>query len=140
MTTSDKNPAKANSELYFIYGTLKRGGSNEDLLRRSEYIKHIRISDFSLFQNQWQQYPKMVRTDGGAVVGELWRVGNKEASAIHQMETSYGYKKEVVGNLTGEKVYSYVYLYRVDVTPTERPTAHEFNVATNKTLVVGFRA
>lgn len=76
------------SHLLFIYGTLKRGGSNHEQLAGQEYLGEActlpghRLYDLG-------EYPGLVRAQGVAdyVHGELWRVSGE---CLHQLDRFEG--------------------------------------------------
>ena len=71
----------------FVYGTLKRGGSNHLFLRGQKFLGDARTAPgFTLYS--LGNYPGMVRAPGDTVgvTGELWSVGDTCLAEIDQLE------------------------------------------------------
>jgi gamma-glutamylaminecyclotransferase len=71
----------------FVYGTLKRGGSNHAFLRGQHYLGPARTSPgFVLYS--LGDYPGMVRApgDGEGVTGELWAVDDACLQELDDLE------------------------------------------------------
>lgn len=60
-----------NAEAVFVYGTLRRGGSNHFRMERAEFEGTGRIAG-KIFRIDW--YPALVCGGEGTVKGELYRV------------------------------------------------------------------
>ena len=73
--------------LIFVYGTLKRGGSNHLFLHGQKYLGNARTAaGFTLYA--FGDYPGMVRVPGAAaaVTGELWAVDDDCLAELDRLE------------------------------------------------------
>lgn len=71
----------------FVYGTLKRGGSNHVFLRGQRFIGEARTAPgFTLYS--LGDYPGMVRAPGdtAGVTGELWAVDDACLAELDRLE------------------------------------------------------
>ncbi len=71
----------------FVYGTLKRGGSNHVFLARQRYLGEARTAPgFTLYS--LGDYPGMVRAPGDTtgVTGELWVVDDSCLAELDRLE------------------------------------------------------
>jgi gamma-glutamylcyclotransferase (GGCT)/AIG2-like uncharacterized protein YtfP len=71
----------------FVYGTLKRGGSNHLFLRGQNYLGDVRTAPgFTLYS--LGEYPGMVRAPGDTqgVTGELWSVDDGCLAELDRLE------------------------------------------------------
>jgi gamma-glutamylcyclotransferase (GGCT)/AIG2-like uncharacterized protein YtfP len=102
--------------LIFVYGTLKRGGSNHHCLAGQAFIGVARTAPGYLLY-EVADYPGMVREDGclEGVSGEVWAVDNDCLAGLDLLEgTAEGlFRREAVplaGAFAGWQVEAYVYL------------------------------
>jgi gamma-glutamylaminecyclotransferase len=73
--------------LVFVYGTLKRGGSNHFFLRGQKFLGNVRtVAGFTLYS--LGDYPGMVRalSDATGVTGELWQVDDTALAELDRLE------------------------------------------------------
>lgn len=73
--------------LVFVYGTLKRGGSNHSFLKGQKFLGNARtVPGFTLYA--LGDYPGMVRapSDTAGVTGELWTVDEACLAELDQLE------------------------------------------------------
>jgi gamma-glutamylaminecyclotransferase len=100
----------------FVYGTLKRGGSNHALLAGQRLIGPARTRpEFKLYE--LDGYPGLVRVaaEGRSIGGELWAVDDPCLAALDELEgTGSGlYAREPIGllpPLEGAHAQAYLYL------------------------------
>ena len=72
------------SELVFVYGTLRRGGSNAFRMDGAEFVGKGRVQG-NLYVISW--YPGLVLgRDCGWVTGEVYRVGVEQLRALDDFE------------------------------------------------------
>jgi gamma-glutamylaminecyclotransferase len=103
----------------FVYGTLKRGGSNHDWLRGQRFIAEVRTQPrFRLFD--LGGYPGMVEDlqNGLAVEGEVWEVDDAALAGLDELEDVAGgeYVRlplPLQAPFDGERVDGYLYLLSV---------------------------
>lgn len=67
----------------FVYGTLKKGGSNHFRMADSEFVGEGRISG-RMYRIDW--YPALVCGGEGFVKGELYLVSDKDLAALDAFE------------------------------------------------------
>jgi gamma-glutamylcyclotransferase (GGCT)/AIG2-like uncharacterized protein YtfP len=73
--------------LVFVYGTLKRGGSNHAFLQGQKFLGDVRTgAGFTLYS--LGDYPGMVRArnDTAGVTGELWEVDDTVLAELDRLE------------------------------------------------------
>ena len=71
------------SELVFVYGTLRRGGSNAFRMDGAEFVGPATVSG-ALYRISW--YPGLVLDGDGRVSGEVYRVGPELLRALDEFE------------------------------------------------------
>ncbi len=106
------------TRLLFIYGTLKRGGSNHVYMRGQRFVAeastaaHYRLHDMG-------GYPGMVSAENGlSITGEIWEVDAEGLTRLDELEDIEGgeYVREVIPLLPpheGLRVEGYRYLWSV---------------------------
>ncbi|HXC02881.1 MAG TPA: gamma-glutamylcyclotransferase family protein [Opitutaceae bacterium] len=110
----------SNENLIFVYGTLKRGGSNQHYLAGQKFIGEARtLPGFRLFN--LGQYPGMIpfADDLNGVSGEVWSV---EADCLEHLDLLEGlkeglYRRELVPLLppfADRKIEGYIYARSVE--------------------------
>jgi len=99
----------------FVYGTLKRRGSNHACLAGQKFIAEARTSPgFTLLG--LGDFPGMVRSATGAVEGEVWEVDSGCLSGLDKLEeVGTGLYERVPISLAppypaDESVHAYLYL------------------------------
>ena len=71
-------------ELVFVYGTLRRGGSNSFRMDGAEFVASGKVRG-KLYAITW--YPGLVLEQGsGTVAGDLFRVGPSQLAALDEFE------------------------------------------------------
>ena len=71
------------SELVFVYGTLRRGGSNAIRMDGAEFVGPATVGG-ALYRISW--YPGLVLDGDGRVTGEIYRVGAEQLRALDEFE------------------------------------------------------
>lgn len=77
-----------NAHAVFVYGTLRRGGSNHFRMNGAEFVGAGRISG-SIYMIDWNPaltYPALVCDGLGCVRGEMYRVGDSQLAALDEFE------------------------------------------------------
>jgi gamma-glutamylaminecyclotransferase len=100
----------------FVYGTLKRGGSNHRFLDGQQYLGNAQtIPGFTLYSVG--DYPGMVRSaqDRAGVIGELWAIDQDCLEKLDRLEgLDEGlYERVEVGlspNAVADRAQTYLYL------------------------------
>jgi gamma-glutamylcyclotransferase (GGCT)/AIG2-like uncharacterized protein YtfP len=72
-----------NAELVFVYGTLRRGGSNHFRMETAEFVGVGKIAG-RIFKIDW--YPALVLGGVCSVMGELYRLGTEHLRALDVFE------------------------------------------------------
>jgi gamma-glutamylaminecyclotransferase len=109
--------------LIFVYGTLKRGGTNNYLLAGQEFAGAAQtVPGYAMYE--LEGYPGMVATAGeqGTVIGEVWGVDDQCLAGLDLLEgTSEGLygrvRVELQGPFAGRRVEAYLYLKGVEGRP-----------------------
>lgn len=73
----------AGGELIFVYGTLRRGGSNAFRMDGAEFVSSGKVAG-KLYAISW--YPGLVLQGAGTVDGDLFRVGCDQLVALDEFE------------------------------------------------------
>ncbi|MEN3941907.1 gamma-glutamylcyclotransferase family protein [Prosthecobacter sp. SYSU 5D2] len=105
--------------LLFLYGTLKRGGSNHGYMRGQRFVAEARtVPRYKLYD--LGGYPGMVLADTGglSITGEIWEVDNDGLARLDELEDIEGgeYSREPVTLLPPHQdleVQVYRYLFPV---------------------------
>lgn len=77
-----------NTNAVFVYGTLRRGGSNHFRMEGSDFLGGGEIAG-SIYMIDWNPqltYPALVVDDLGKVRGELYRVSDAQLKALDLFE------------------------------------------------------
>lgn len=77
-----------NEHSVFVYGTLRRGGSNHFRMDGSDFVGSGKISG-SIYMIDWNPaltYPAFVCDGAGDVRGEMYRVNEKQLAALDEFE------------------------------------------------------
>jgi len=107
----------------FVYGTLKRGGSNHFFLRGQKFLGNARtVPGFTLYS--LGDYPGMVRapSDTVGVTGELWSVDDAclaELDRLEGLDEGLYERIDVVlaPNAIAGSAQTYLYLRQLDGLP-----------------------
>ena len=76
--------ADGSGELVFVYGTLRRGGSNSFRMDGAEFVSAGKVAG-RLYSISW--YPGLVLDDGPeSVDGDVYRVGASQLAALDEFE------------------------------------------------------
>jgi gamma-glutamylaminecyclotransferase len=107
----------------FVYGTLKRGGSNHLFLTRQKFLGEVRTAPgFVLYS--LGDYPGMVRAPGDTVgvTGELWSVDDACLAELDRLEgLAEGLYERIdvllAPNHLAGSAQTYLYLRQIDGLP-----------------------
>ncbi len=75
--------SEVEQELVFVYGTLRRGGGKETLLRGSRFLRETTLPGTL---HDLGSYPALVLGDGGVVHGEVWSCPAETLRSIDSYE------------------------------------------------------
>ncbi|WP_395735181.1 gamma-glutamylcyclotransferase [Prosthecobacter sp.] len=105
--------------LVFVYGTLKRGGSNHGWIAQQQFVAEARTAPlFRLYD--LGGYPGMVRAeDGLSIQGEVWSVDEAGLIKLDVLEDTDGGEYERVpvpleGEWASQRVEGYIYLRSIE--------------------------
>ena len=111
------------NQLVFVYGSLMRNGSAEDLLSGCTYSGKAILKDFAMFN--LRRYPGIISKRGEWVEGELYIIHNNDFARLDQYEgEGILYQRELVTveSSTGQKqAWAYIYLGKPEGKPMQRP-------------------
>jgi gamma-glutamylaminecyclotransferase len=109
--------------LIFVYGTLKRNGSNHRFLAGQAFVGEGRTNPgFVLYEID--DFPGMVRREDGhqGVKGEVWSVDDQCLAQLDQLECAAEglYRREAVpmaDSFAGQRIEAYIYLPSIEGRP-----------------------
>ena len=82
--TKDPEDTPSSGEWVFVYGTLRRGGSNAFRMEGARFISTAKVEG-ALYAISW--YPGLIRgKDFGYVIGEVYQVGPEQMRALDEFE------------------------------------------------------
>ena len=87
--TKDFNSIHENTELIFVYGSLKRGFYNENLLYNAKSLGKVKtVKKYPLIVTKNPHYPYLVKEEGKGheIIGELYRVRRDELEKLDHFE------------------------------------------------------
>lgn len=99
--------------LVYVYGTLRKGKSNHELLKDSEYVgKFFTNKKYTLLV---AGLPFLVKRDGDGALGEVYKINSETLRALDRLEgvPNFYYRETIrVTNIDdGSEVEAYVYLH-----------------------------
>ncbi|MDM5317473.1 gamma-glutamylcyclotransferase family protein [Fictibacillus sp. b24] len=71
--------------LVFVYGTLRKGGSNDHFLNKAVYIEEKCFAEGQLYDTGFG-YPALVVESGKWVTGELYKVTSDDLKRLDRLE------------------------------------------------------
>ena len=87
--TKNFNSIHEDTELIFVYGSLKRGFHNESLLYNAKSLGKVKtVKKYPLIVTKNLHYPYLVKEEGKGyeIIGELYRVKKNELEKLDQFE------------------------------------------------------
>lgn len=97
--------------LLFIYGTLKRGHSNNHLLQNSQYQTETTTTpEYRLYD--CGHYPALIKTphNGNKIKGEIWEIPPNTIKTLDTLEgTPWLYTRTEIQTETHHNVQGYLY-------------------------------
>ena len=119
MKTSGKN------QLLFVYGTLMRNGSAEDLLNGCTYSGKAILKDFAMFNLEQGRYPGIISKRGEWVEGELYIIYDNDFARLdHYEDEGVLYQRELVtveSSNGQQRAWAYIYLGKPEGKPMREP-------------------
>ena len=70
----------------FVYGTLKKGGSNHHFLESSEFLRDEVLEDHSIYVPSLFSFPLLLKDKGGKVHGEVYKVDDNTLANLDMLE------------------------------------------------------
>lgn len=109
-----------NKHLVFVYGTLRRGGSNHYMLADSNFLgKYTTEPLYTMFR--LGQFPAVVARGNTAIDGEIYRVSDEVFSLLDELECYPSvFSRQVIQTPAGE---TWLYVYN-RLVGTEHIVAH----------------
>lgn len=97
-----------NRHLVFVYGTLRRGGSNHYLLTDSDCMgSHQTDPLYTMFR--LGQFPAVVPRGETSIVGEVYKISDEVFGLLDELECYPGvFSRQVIATPAGA---SWIYLY-----------------------------
>ena len=69
----------------FVYGTLKKGGSNHHFLQNSEFLRDEVLEDHSIYVSNGFNFPLLLKDKGGKVHGEVYKVDDNTLATLDML-------------------------------------------------------
>lgn len=109
------------TELVFVYGTLRRGQSNNRLLTDAQFISdYITGPDYTMHHNGF--FPSVITGGKTRIVGEVWEVTDRIMSSLDELEGyPFLYNRTRIETPWG-KAWMY---YRKPVEVSQDPIVHD---------------
>ena len=110
------------STLVFVYGTLKRGGSNHAWISQQQFVAEARTAPLYRLYDLGG-YPGMVYAkDGLSIQGEIWKVDAAGLAQLDILEDTAGGEYErvpvsLLGEYSDQHVQGYLYLRSIEGRP-----------------------
>ena len=60
----------------FVYGTLKKGGSNHHFLKDCNFVRHEVLQDHAIYAPKGFSFPLLIQSKGDKVYGEVYRISS----------------------------------------------------------------
>jgi len=71
----------------FVYGTLKKGGSNHQFIKNSDFIRHEVLQDHAIYLPNGFAFPVLLKEKGSKVYGEVYRVTSSTLARLDMLES-----------------------------------------------------
>ena len=71
----------------FVYGTLKKDGSNHHLLRNSKFLNNEILKDHSIYVPDGFSFPLLLEDKGGKVHGEVYKIDDNTLTRLDMLES-----------------------------------------------------
>jgi len=109
-----------NKHLVFVYGTLRRGGSNHYMLADSNFLgRYATEPRYTMFR--LGQFPAVVARGDTAIEGEIYRVSDQVFSLLDELECYPSvFSRQLIPTPAGD---TWIYLYN-RLVGTEDMVAH----------------
>jgi gamma-glutamylcyclotransferase (GGCT)/AIG2-like uncharacterized protein YtfP len=97
-----------NKHLVFVYGTLRRGGSNHYMLENSDFVgSHETEPRYTMFR--LGQFPAVVARGVTSIIGEIYRIEDEVFSLLDELECfPHVFSRQILATPSGD-AWMYVY-------------------------------
>ena len=95
------------SEKVFVYGTLRKGASNNWRMEEADFLGEARVRG-DLWKVDW--YPGVILSGKGAVLGEVWEVSDEILKELDEFEGSEYRRVKVMAEGGANEVWIYEWL------------------------------
>lgn len=117
--------------LVFVYGSLKRGFGNHDILNGSEFICSTRTKGRGFKMASLGSFPAVLRGGKNSIAGELYQVDLMTMVHLDMLESNGElYQRKQVDLESGHKAWMYFFLYDVQSTKNQLRVLTENRVQT----------
>jgi len=99
----------------FVYGSLKKGYTLNDLLNNAEFLGNAELEGYDLYEMERYPYPIIIEGEH-SVMGEVYLVDYTTLCSLNRMECNSGYfsnKKEVTLIDFSKRKALFWYVYRL---------------------------
>lgn len=92
----------------FVYGTLRKGGSNHRLLEKSKFVGvHITQNEYTMVD--FGPFPALLEEGVTPITGEVYEIDNPTALAIDRLEGyPHLYQRKVIDTEYGKALVYYI--------------------------------
>jgi gamma-glutamylcyclotransferase (GGCT)/AIG2-like uncharacterized protein YtfP len=123
----------------FVYGTLKKGGSNHKFLCYSKFLGTLKTQEHSFDMVELGSIPGVVKGGSSAIEGELYEIDDDVLKLTDALEGNGSlYERSIVTLDNGETAWLYFYLNRWDAELTKFEPDHNGVVVWNESKVKYF--
>ena len=70
----------------FVYGTLKKGGSNHQFIKHSDFVRHEVLEDHAIYIPNGFAFPVLLKEEGSKVYGEVYHVTSSTLARLDMLE------------------------------------------------------
>ena len=95
------------SQLVFVYGTLRRGGANHRLLAGSRMLEYMETDDIYTMYDLGD-YPAIVQNGKCSIVGETYAISTEILAMLDELEECPDYYQRILINTSYGKAWIYV--------------------------------
>jgi gamma-glutamylaminecyclotransferase len=100
------------NSLVFVYGSLKEGFENHEILSDAEFIARTRTKRNDYHMVSLGKFPAVVKNGCYFIAGELYKVDPLTMAYLDMLEGNGElYERERVELITGQKAWMYLFLY-----------------------------
>tara|TARA_R100000655_G_scaffold91655_1_gene132527 strand:+ start:627 stop:1238 length:612 start_codon:yes stop_codon:yes gene_type:complete len=89
----------------FVYGTLKKGGSNHEFIEGSKFLRHEILNDHAIYKPNGFNFPIMIPNEDSKVYGEVYRVDSDTLYRLDMLEQEGTFYNRLDNSILGYQYY-----------------------------------